>query len=65
MSRFRFRMPLQRVRRAELVTTTRQLATLLSAGLPLVTALTGVLEQVNKPALRKVLSKYGNGSTKG
>jgi type II secretion system protein F len=57
ISRFRLRMPLQRVRRADLVTTTRQLATLLSAGLPLVTALTGVLEQVKKPALRKVLSQ--------
>jgi general secretion pathway protein F len=55
--RFRFRMPLQRVRRAELVATTRQLATLLSAGLPLVTALNGVLEQLKKPALRRVLSQ--------
>ena len=57
ISRFRFRMPLQRVGRTELVTTTRQLATLLSAGLPLVTALTGVLEQMKRPALRKVLSQ--------
>jgi general secretion pathway protein F len=57
ISRFRLRMPLQRVGRTELVTTTRQLATLLSAGLPLVTALSGVLEQVKRPALRKVLSQ--------
>ncbi|HYA01987.1 MAG TPA: type II secretion system F family protein, partial [Syntrophobacteria bacterium] len=51
------RMLRQRVGRAELVTTTRQLATLLTAGLPLVTALSGVLEQVSKPALRRVLSQ--------
>ena len=56
-SRLQFRFPLQRVRRAELVSTTRQLATLLSAGLPLVSALSGVLEQVKRPALRKVLSQ--------
>jgi len=56
-SRLQFRIPLQRVRRAELVSTTRQLATLLSAGLPLVSALSGVLEQVKRPALRKVLSQ--------
>ena len=56
-SRLQFRLPLQRVRRAELVSTTRQLATLLSAGLPLVSALSGVLEQIKRPALRKVLSQ--------
>jgi general secretion pathway protein F len=56
-SRLQFKIPLQRVRRAELVSTTRQLATLLSAGLPLVSALSGVLEQVRRPALRKVLSQ--------
>ncbi|MBW1982381.1 MAG: type II secretion system inner membrane protein GspF, partial [Deltaproteobacteria bacterium] len=55
--RWQFKNPLQRVRRQELVSTTRQLATLLGAGLPLVTALNGVLEQVKKPALRTVLSK--------
>jgi general secretion pathway protein F len=56
-SGWRLRLPFQRVRRAELVSTTRQLATLLSAGLPLVAALTAVLEQVNRKALRKVLSQ--------
>jgi len=56
-SRLQFRIPLQRVRRADVVSTTRQLATLLSAGLPLVSALGGVLEQVKRPALRKVLSQ--------
>jgi len=56
-SRLQFRIPLQRVRRADVVSTTRQLATLLSAGLPLVSALSGVLEQAKRPALRKVLSQ--------
>lgn len=56
-SRLELRLPLQRVRRAELVSTTRQLATLLTAGLPLVSALSGVLEQVKRTALRKVLSQ--------
>jgi general secretion pathway protein F len=56
-TRFEFRMLRQRVGRADLVATTRQLATLLSAGLPLVTALSGVLDQVKKPALRRVLSQ--------
>jgi general secretion pathway protein F len=56
-SRFELRLLRQRVGRADLVGTTRQLATLLTAGLPLVTALSGVLEQVKKPALRRVLSQ--------
>ena len=56
-SRFQVQFTLQRVRRTELVNTTRQLATLLSAGLPLVSALSGVLEQVKRPVLRKVLSQ--------
>jgi len=56
-SRLQFRISLQRVRRADVVSTTRQLATLLSAGLPLVSALSGVLEQVKRPALRRVLSQ--------
>jgi general secretion pathway protein F len=56
-SRWQYRLPLHRVRRGELVSTTRQLATLLTAGLPLVSALSGVLEQVRRPSLRKVLSQ--------
>ncbi|UCG11740.1 MAG: type II secretion system inner membrane protein GspF [Deltaproteobacteria bacterium] len=56
LSRWQVRITLQRVTRAELVSTTRQLATLLVAGLPLVAALSGVLEQVKREALRKVLS---------
>jgi general secretion pathway protein F len=64
-SRVELRMLRQRVGRAELVTTTRQLATLLTAGLPLVTALSGVLEQVSKPALRRVLSQVRERVTEG
>lgn len=53
----RFGFRLQLVRRAELVSTTRQLATLLTAGLPLLAAINGVLEQVKRTTLRKVLSQ--------
>ncbi len=56
-SRWQFQFSFQRVRRAELVSTTRQLATLLVAGLPLVAALSGVLEQVRRTILRRVLSQ--------
>jgi general secretion pathway protein F len=56
-SRLQFRLPLQRVRRTEVVSTTRQLATLMTAGLPLVSALSGVLEQVKRTAMRRVLSQ--------
>lgn len=55
--RWQFRFTWQRVRRAELVSITRQLATLLGAGLPLVAALSGVLEQVQRTALRRVLTQ--------
>jgi general secretion pathway protein F len=55
--RWQFRFTFQRVRRSELVSTTRQLATLLVSGLPLVTALGGVLEQIKRTALRRVLSQ--------
>ena len=55
--RFKFTFPVRRVGRAELVSITRQLTTLLTAGLPLVAALTGVLEQVKRTAVRKVLSR--------
>jgi general secretion pathway protein F len=53
----KFGFHLQLVRRAELVSTTRQLATLLTAGLPLVAAINGVLEQVKRKGLRQVLSQ--------
>ena len=57
VSRWQYRISFQRVRKTELVSTIRQLATLLTAGLPLLASLSGVLEQVRRPGLRKVLSQ--------
>ncbi len=45
-----------RVRRSDLATATRQLATLLRAGLPLVSALDALTEQMEKPAVRRALA---------
>ncbi|NCC24590.1 MAG: type II secretion system protein GspF [Deltaproteobacteria bacterium] len=55
--RGRFRILSRRVSRMELVAVTRQLATLISAGLPLVTSLSGVIEQMNPSYLRLVLAQ--------
>lgn len=46
----------RRVSRSDLTSATRQLATLLKAGLPLVQALEALSEQLEKPAVRKVLN---------
>lgn len=46
----------RRVSRSDLASATRQLATLLKAGLPLVQALEALSEQLEKPAVRKVLN---------
>ncbi|MDT8396433.1 MAG: type II secretion system inner membrane protein GspF [bacterium] len=50
----------RRVSRADLASMTRQLSTLLRAGLPLVQALEALVEQLEKPALRKTLSGVRN-----
>jgi general secretion pathway protein F len=47
----------RRVPAAELALVTRQLATLLGAGLPLVDALTALAEQVHRPMLRAIFSQ--------
>jgi general secretion pathway protein F len=46
-----------RVSQVDLVATIRQLSTLLSAGLPLVQTLTGVLEQMADGALKRILAQ--------
>lgn len=51
---------LARFSRSDLASTTRQLATLLKAGLPLVKALEALVEQMEKPAVRKTLSGVRN-----
>ena len=55
----------ERMNRKDLATTARQLATLLKAGLTLVQALEALMEQVEKPAVRKVLSSVRNGINEG
>jgi general secretion pathway protein F len=45
-----------RVRRSDLAAATRQLATLLRAGLPLVSALDALVEQMEKPVVRRALA---------
>jgi len=51
---------LGRISRADLASMTRQLSTLLRAGLPLLQALEALVEQMEKPAIRKTLSGVRN-----
>lgn len=55
--RKKFNFNLQRINRAEFVYAIRQLATLLSAGLPLMQALTAVLEQIKNKPLHRIFSQ--------
>ena len=50
----------RRVNRSDLASITRQLSTLLKAGLPLLQALEALIEQIEKPAIRKTLSGVRN-----
>ncbi|UCF31758.1 MAG: type II secretion system inner membrane protein GspF [bacterium] len=54
-----------RVSGTDLASVTRQLATLLKAGLPLVQALEALIEQIEKAAVRKVLSSVRNHVNEG
>jgi general secretion pathway protein F len=51
-----FRPLFSRVKKEEVQAVTRQLATLLGAGIPLVAALEGLIQQTGAPPLKKVLS---------
>jgi general secretion pathway protein F len=51
---------LGRISRSDLASMTRQLSTLLRAGLPLLQALEALVEQMEKPAIRKTLSGVRN-----
>ena len=55
--KFGWRNPFTRIRPAELGMMTRQLATLLGAGFPLVTALESVITQTDSPRLKTVLAQ--------
>lgn len=54
-----------RITRADLATVTNQLATLLRAGLPVVQALEVLIDQMEKPAVRRVLSGVRNAVSEG
>lgn len=56
---------LERVKSAEIHVFTRQLATLLGAGIPLINALSSLLEQTSNPALKKVLAQIKDAVNEG
>ncbi len=56
---------LERVKSAEIHVFTRQLATLLGAGIPLINALSSLLEQTVNPALKKVLAQIKDAVNEG
>lgn len=56
---------LERVKSAEIHIFTRQLATLLGAGIPLINALSSLLEQTTNPALKKVLAQIKDAVNEG
>jgi general secretion pathway protein F len=55
----------KRIKQQEIHVATRQLATLLGAGIPLVSALNGLLEQTTNPALRTILAQIKDGVNEG
>ena len=55
----------ERVKSMEIHIFTRQLATLIGAGIPLVSALSSLLEQTANPALKKVLAQIKDGVNEG
>ncbi|GAB4271334.1 type II secretion system inner membrane protein GspF [Deferrisoma sp.] len=58
-------LPSRGISASELALLTRQLATLLDAGLPLVAALTGLLEQTENQTTRRILSQVRSGVNEG
>ncbi|MCL7487653.1 MAG: type II secretion system inner membrane protein GspF [Desulfobulbaceae bacterium] len=61
-SSFTFR---QRISRQEIHVATRQLATLLNAGIPLIQALNGLIEQTSNQALKKVVAQLKDSVNEG
>ena len=60
-----FFRPGGRVKTGELAVMTRQLATLLGAGIPLVEVLDAVISQIANPVLKKVIAQVKDGVTEG
>jgi len=55
----------QRIKQQDIHVATRQLATLLEAGIPLIPALNGLLEQITNPALRTIFAQIKDGVNEG
>ncbi len=55
----------QRIRRQEIHVATRQLATMLGAGIPLVPALNGLIEQTTNPALTRIIAQLKDAVNEG
>ena len=55
----------QRVRQQEIHLATRQLATLVGAGIPLVPSLTGLMEQTTNPAFKKIIAQLKDAVNEG
>lgn len=61
-----FTLPtLQRIRQQEIHVATRQLATLLGAGIPLVPSLNGLIEQTANQALKKIIAQLKDSVNEG
>ncbi|MBW2260236.1 MAG: type II secretion system inner membrane protein GspF [Deltaproteobacteria bacterium] len=56
---------LQRVKPGEISIATRQLATLLGAGVPLVASLEGIVSQITNPVLKKILAEIKESVNEG
>lgn len=55
----------RRIKQQEIHAATRQLATLLNAGIPLIQALNGLIEQTSNPALKKVVAQLKDSVNEG
>ncbi len=60
-----FLQPGPRIKPAEIHVATRQLATLLSAGIPLVSALNGLIEQTTNQSLKKIIAQIKDAVNEG
>ncbi|MDY6855346.1 MAG: type II secretion system inner membrane protein GspF [Thermodesulfobacteriota bacterium] len=61
----RFSQVFHRIKTRDTTTMTRQLSTLIGAGLPLVNSLTALIDQVENPSLKKVIAQIREEVTKG
>lgn len=64
-SGFQFPRLTKRIKQQEVHIATRQLATLLGAGIPLIPALNGLIEQTTNPAFRTIIAQIKDGVNEG